>query len=590
MRIGRVTFRAVWLVDFEFYAAPGERVTPLCMVARSYPSGETIRLWAHELARLEAPPFAIDRQALFVAYYASAEMACFLALGWPMPSHILDLFVEFRNRTNGIPTPCGAGLLGALAFFGAGCAQTVEKKAMQALAQRGGPWSADERQALLAYCETDVVALAHLLEAMTPGLDLPRAILRGRYMKAAARMEHNGIPLDKKAWLRLKSLWPSIQDRLIGEIDQAYHLFEGRTFKKNRFAAWLVREGLPWPHLDSGALDLSEETFREMARAFPQVAPLHALRATLAHMRRVELAVGRDGRNRCLLSAFRARTGRNQPSTTRFVFGPSVWMRSLIRPEPGQGLAYIDWSQQEFGIAAALSRDPTMMAAYRSGDPYLAFAKQAGAVPETATRKSHPAQRDQFKACVLAVQYGMGAASLAVRIGQPTLRARELLDLHRRTYPVFWAWSDGAVDHAMLHGSLWTTFGWTVKVDKQPNPRFLRNFLMQANGAEMLRLACCLATERGIRVCAPIHDALLIEAPLSALEATIAQTQALMAEASAVVLEGFVLRSDVESVPYPQRYVDARGQAMWDTVWRVMHAQDPPSLGHGTARRKGAPS
>ena len=36
---------------------------------------------------------------------------------------------------------------------------------------------------------------------------------------------------------------------------------------------------------------------------------------------------------------------------------------------------------------------------------------------------------------------------------------------------------------------------------------------MQANGAEMLRLACCLATERGIEVCAPVHDAVLICAP-----------------------------------------------------------------------------
>ena len=52
-----------------------------------------------------------------------------------------------------------------------------------------------------------------------------------------------------------------------------------------------------------------------------------------------------------------------------------------------------------------------MMQAYRSGDPYLAFAKQAGAVPSSATKVSHKAVRDQFKACVLAVQYGMSAKS-----------------------------------------------------------------------------------------------------------------------------------------------------------------------------------
>ena len=40
-----------------------------------------------------------------------------------------------------------------------------------------------------------------------------------------------------------------------------------------------------------------------------------------------------------------------------------------------------DFSQQEFAIAAALSGDEKMQAAYRSGDPYLSFARQAGAVP-----------------------------------------------------------------------------------------------------------------------------------------------------------------------------------------------------------------
>ena len=71
-----------------------------------------------------------------------------------------------------------------------------------------------------------------------------------------------------------------------------------------------------------------------------------------------------------MLSAFRARTGRNQPSNSRFIFGPSVWLRGLIKPPAGMGLAYVDWRAQEFAVAAALSGDQAMMAAYRSGDPY----------------------------------------------------------------------------------------------------------------------------------------------------------------------------------------------------------------------------
>jgi DNA polymerase I len=388
-------------------------------------------------------------------------------------------------------------------------------------------------------------------------------------------MERNGVPIDTETLNRLRHHWSDIQDQLVADIDVNYGVFDGRTFKNDRFADWLARNNIPWPRLDSGRLDLSDDTFREMARAYPAVAPLRELRAALSEMRLSDLAVGRDGRNRTMLSAFRARTGRNQPSNTKFIFGPSVWLRGLIQPSPGYGIAYIDWQQQEFGIAAALSRDPLMMAAYRSGDPYLAFAKQAGAAPADATKATHKAIRDQFKSTVLAVQYGMGADALAQRIGQPPIRARELLRLHRETYRVFWRWSDAAVDHAMLTGSLHTVFGWRVRVPAVSNERSLRNFPMQANGAEMLRLACCLATERGIQVCAPVHDAVLVCAPLERLEADVARMQEAMCEASRIVLNGFELGTDAQIVRYPDRYMDERGTVMWNRVMDLIARQLP---------------
>ena len=93
---------------------------------------------------------------------------------------------------------------------------------------------------------------------------------------------------------------------------------------------------------------------------------------------------------------------------------------------------------------------------------------------------------------------------------------------------------------------------------------------MQANGAEMLRLACCLATERGIEVCAPVHDAVLICAPLDRLDDDIAGMRAAMAEASRIVLKGFELRTDVHVIRYPDRYMDERGRVMWDRVMQLI--------------------
>src|SRR5262249_37442678 len=146
------------------------------------------------------------------AYYASAELGCHLALNWPMPSRILDLYAEFRNLTNGHPVPHGNGLLGAMALFDLDAIDAAEKESMRELAMRGGPNTANERSALIDYCESDVTALARLLPRMLPRIDLPRAVgVRGWYMRAAARMEWRGVPIDPEALARLRGDWDRIK-------------------------------------------------------------------------------------------------------------------------------------------------------------------------------------------------------------------------------------------------------------------------------------------------------------------------------------------------------------------------------------------
>jgi len=569
-------YKEVWMADFEFFAPPGEPPEPVCLVARELFTGGLIRLWQDDLRQLPTPPYSVGPDSLFVAYYASAELGCHLALGWPMPARILDLCAEFKNRTAGLTVPCGRSLLGALNWYGLDAMAIGEKESMRQLIMRGRPWSADEQAGILHYCQEDVEALARLLPRMLPEIDLPRALLRGRYMAAAARIEWTGVPIDTLTLNRLRQHWGVIQGRLIAAIDADYGVFEGRTFKTARWAEWLTCHQISWPLLESGELALDDDTFRDMARTYPAVALMRELRHALSQMRLADLKVGADGRNRVLLSTFASKTSRNQPSNTAYIFGPSVWLRSLIKPEPGRAVAYIDWSQQEFAIAAALSGDAAMMDAYASGDPYLAFAKQAGCVPPDATKESHETERDLFKTCVLGVQYVMGERSLAGRISQQTIYARELLRMHRETYKVFWRWSDSAVDFAMLHGYLPTVFGWRIHVDTGTNPRCLRNFPMQANGAEMLRLACCLATEGGITVCGPVHDALMIEDTVERIHESVAATQKWMARASEIVLGGFCLRSDAKVVTSPDRYMDKRGKAMWKRVMSLLPVEGDP--------------
>jgi DNA polymerase I len=91
----------------------------------------------------------------------------------------------------------------------------------------------------------------------------------------------------------------------------------------------------------------------------------------------------------------------------------------------------------------------------------------------------------------------------------------------------------------------------------------------------MLRLACCLATERGIEICAPVHDAVLICAPLDRIEEDVAGMRAAMAEASRIVLAGFELATDVKVVHWPDRYMDPRGAEMWSRVCGLVSKAEP---------------
>ena len=563
-------YQYIWVVDFEFRQPDGELPQIRCMVAMEVHTGKMIRLWADELESLRNPPFPTGKNALFVAYYASAELNCFRVLNWPMPANILDLYVEFKREYCGRPPPAGFGLLGALFVYN--LPEVVEKNEMRQLAMRAGiEYTAAEKQGLLEYCAQDVIATSRLLKAVWSGLDLPRALLRGRYMAGVSAMETNGVPIDTDTFYRLERHWKEICAALIEAVDADYGVYEETVFKACRFEDYLRRYGISWPRLSSGKLDLKRDTFREMARSHPDMAPLRELRHSLSELRLNRLAVGSDGRNRCLLSPFGSKTARNLPSNAKFIFGPSTWLRSLIKPEPGRAIAYIDYAQQEFAIAAVLSKDTAMQEAYLSGDPYLKFGQQAGAIPADGTKETHPKERKLYKACALGVQYGMGDRSLAGRIGDSAAAAGALIRAHKRAYKRYWQWAESAINHGLIHGKLFSTLGWRVHVGSDPNIRSLANWPVQTNGSEILRVAVIFLTESGIKVCAPIHDAVLIESPIDCIQADVERAQELMQEAGAVVLGGFPLRTDVEIVRYPDRYSDERGRKMWQKVLKILN-------------------
>ena len=569
-------FEEIWSFDTEFGGGDtGEHYRPVCVTAYELRTGRTIERRRDQLG--PAPPYRIDEKALFICYGATAECGTHLALNWPLPANVVDLMVEFRNLNNGRirPQKGAFSLIGALTRYGLPAIPEAVKRYWTDIAIRG-PQNDEEWAGVLKYCLSDTMSAAALFVRMLPATDVQRALLRGEFSKVSARMEFRGTPIDMEIFWPLHdtATWDRIRKELIPPIDAAYGVYIGRTFTEHLFEAYLAREGLPWSRHPSGRLNLQDKTFREMAKAYPQIAPLHELRHTLAKLRRIELRVGQDGRNRTVLWPFQSKTGRTQPSASKYIFGPSCWLRSMIKPNPGMAVGYVDWAAMEFGIAGALSGDPRMMAAYRA-DPYLDFAISFGAAPLGATKRSHPHVREIYKVVLLAAQYGMQAETLAMRLGVSTVEAAEMLRHHRHLFARYWQWSDEWLHRALSTGQMRTVFGWTCYLDLPEKELSIRNFPVQAHGAEILRLTCILAGKYGIGLCAPVHDALLIEAPLDRIDRDVELLENIMRRASRVVLNpraggDFVLRADAKIVRYPNRYSDSRGERMWGLVTEML--------------------
>ncbi len=578
-------FQNIYAIDFEFFGNDGDLPTIVCMVIQNIKTNKIYRVWHDQLLKMKTPPFNMGENTLLITYFAPAEIQSMLTLDWSTNVSVIDLFAEFRCGTNGNANILKNRLIDALSHYHLEHLIPEAKEAMRSLILSGGPWTKDQQEDILHYCEHDVLALGPLLNAILEhqnwsDLRLNQALLRGRYMKAVGSMQHRGIPMDIDLLQNLAIHWEQIKIELIETVNVDFGVYVDGSFKEALFESYLARKGHAWPRLNSGRLALDKDTFSSMSKRYPIIQPLHELRKTQNELKLNNLAVGKDGRNRTILSPFSAKTGRNQPSTAKFVFGPAKWVRGLIKPGPGMALAYCDWSSQEIAIAAALSGDELLWNAYASGDPYIAFAIQAGLAPSGATKETHTDIRNRCKSVVLGTNYGMSAYGVAQAAQIHEIEAKSLLQKHRETYRRFWVWADNNKEMGLLGLKLQTDFGWSIQVEGgNVKANTFLNWPMQANGAEMMRIASVLAVERGIKLCAPIHDALLIEAPSTQIDADVTKLKECMSQASEEVLgKGKICRVDADIVKYPDRYMDEQGQEMWDKIMGLLtKMQEQPS-------------
>jgi hypothetical protein len=575
-------FPEVWCCDFEFGVRPTGSPNVHCMVAKELRSQRQIRLWSNELYALKKAPFDTGPNSLFVAYSAGAEISCFIELGWTIPLRILDLYAEYLACSNGRRAKkAGTGLLHAMEHYGLGHVAPAEKANMRALAIRGAPWTAQEMSELLDYCAEDVDSLCRLLPAMKAELEPGRHsewLFRGRYMAAIQCIEQYGVPLDVPMLEAIREQRLNLITRLTGRLEASYRfgIYDGSHFRLAAFRDWTRSVGLRWPSTASGLPATDDRTFRRMIVGHPRVPiqPLHECIRSIDMLSKFEITADPDGRSRCWLAPFRSESGRNQPSNSRFIFGAPSWLRHLIKPVEGWGVAYCDWSAQEIAIAAGLSGDERMIEDYATGDVYIRLAIALRLAPPGATKASHPGERERCKVIYLGTNYGQGAFGLSERLGCRVEEAKELLARFAATYPTFHAWRQSIVNGAARPGILRTALGWPWWTGNCKNKRTVMNHPAQSNGSDMMRLAAVAAVEAGLQVCAPVHDAFLIAAPVERLEDDVTAMLEIMRQAGRVVA-GIPVRASCETIlGYPERFVPEKGRETWALVQQLLNEME----------------
>jgi hypothetical protein len=285
----------------------------VCLHAHDEVSGKTLSLWRDELLASTRLPFDSGPDSVMVAYASNAELQCFLSLGLPFPTNVLDPYVETIVAINGntaVWPPADEknrkgrpGLLDALKLHGLPARPQEEKDRMRDMILGNEDYTPEQRHEIQdIYNPEDVNDTIALLGALGGPVDnIDHALFRGRYMAAAARMERVGLPVDGGYLNPLMERWEALQLYYIQQHDE-FHLYDGAHFVEARLWDLVEAKGWDWPRTPTGRYQLTRKTIGRQATRYPELKSLARLRDQIAELRINKLGntVGPDGFSRCI--------------------------------------------------------------------------------------------------------------------------------------------------------------------------------------------------------------------------------------------------------------------------------------------------
>ena len=373
--------------DSEFNARKGEGERPdppSCFCAIEVTQDG--RVFEYRLAAPypAKPPWDRGDPFLTVGFALSAEAGSMLNIVWDFPSPAIDLYAEYMvihntEMSRGEDSKgSGPTLIGACQRYGVSRMDKAYKEDMRLLAYTKSDHSREEIAMLQDYCIGDCWETLRLFVAMRPDIDLLRAPIRGAFMMEIERMRWRGIPIDMDTYHRAERYAPRVVSKMRVELNRKLEaeVYAQGVFKRSAVFRLMKRHGIPIPvDPKTGKDSCATKLIKSMIETYPLLKHFYEDKRMIDAVRNLKLEIGADGRNRSWLNPFGTKTGRNNPSTNRYIFGLPHTMRSFMKPAPGMALGQPDFGAQEIGIAAGLSGDPQLIEDYLSGDPYRQFAK-----------------------------------------------------------------------------------------------------------------------------------------------------------------------------------------------------------------------
>ena len=388
----------------------------------------------------------------------------------------------------------------------------------------------------VSYAAIDAIVQMRIFEKLDTYIDkLKLRKVYDLYRKAQivlCEMELNGICLNKEQHLKNVGKW---RNELIDAKEVVLKLTGMSRITDGELAEWLEKnlpEGLLalWPRTDNEKnpkLKTDANTFADFShldivKPYAKFQKLKKLTTSfgMSLIHGLNPATGKLHPNYRVAGAKTGRLSCSEPNIQQMPKAADI--RSAFIPSNGYEMVVADYSQVEVRCIAEFSNDPMMLKAFEDGlDIYSYTAAHLTGIPyESIGKKS--VDRQQAKALVLGLNYGLGARKFAhyakkgYNVDLSERESYQLVYAYKDLYLGLTEWQQQQVDNCIANK--YRAYSAMGKIRKMYDDSYYgacMNHPIQGSCAEIMLLALVKAREALVgtsaRLLASVHDEIVLE-------------------------------------------------------------------------------